>query len=231
MRHRPAHADQLHVDVWIDGVNVAADAGSYRYTAPPPWSNALADEQVHNVPRWPGRPQASRRGRFLWLEWAEAKVTDIVRREECDLSLAVLDLGACVLERVVARVGDLHIVADRSTDHGAVVRWNLPAAARTTLLPGMTGSTGPAWHAQFTHSGNALRLDPVVDDPASGWLSPTYGVRIRASSIEYRVREDGTATAVFGPSDDALPNPIALPPSGEHAALERWLTEILDSVG
>ena len=32
---RPAHADQLHVDIWYKGVNIAMDAGTYRYNAPP----------------------------------------------------------------------------------------------------------------------------------------------------------------------------------------------------
>jgi hypothetical protein len=31
---RPAHADQLHVDLWWKGYNVALDAGTYRYNAP-----------------------------------------------------------------------------------------------------------------------------------------------------------------------------------------------------
>ena len=37
-RHRPSHADQLHVDLWRHGRPVALDAGTFSYNAPPPWS-------------------------------------------------------------------------------------------------------------------------------------------------------------------------------------------------
>jgi hypothetical protein len=41
-RSRPAHADQLHLDLWWQGMNLAQDAGTYLYNASPPWDNSLA---------------------------------------------------------------------------------------------------------------------------------------------------------------------------------------------
>jgi hypothetical protein len=38
-RHRPSQADMLHVDLWWRGQNIALDAGTYSYNAPPPWDN------------------------------------------------------------------------------------------------------------------------------------------------------------------------------------------------
>jgi hypothetical protein len=75
---RPGHADQLHVDLWWRGLNVAQDAGTYRYNAPPPWDNALACTAVHNTVTVNGQEQMTWAGRFLWLDWAQARVT---RRE------------------------------------------------------------------------------------------------------------------------------------------------------
>ncbi len=46
---RPAHSDQLHVDLWWQGQPVLLDAGTYRYTAPAPWQNALSCAAVHNT--------------------------------------------------------------------------------------------------------------------------------------------------------------------------------------
>ena len=72
---RPAHADQLHVELWWRGLNIAQDAGTYRYNAPPPWDNALARTLVHNTIEVDGQDQMRRAGRFLWLDWAQAEVT------------------------------------------------------------------------------------------------------------------------------------------------------------
>jgi hypothetical protein len=69
---RPSHADQLHVDLWWDGENIALDAGTYRYTAPPPWDNVLAETLVHNTVEVNHQSQMQRAGRFLWLDWAQA---------------------------------------------------------------------------------------------------------------------------------------------------------------
>lgn len=71
---RPSHADQLHVDLWWRGINLAQDAGSYLYNAPPPWDNSLARSEVHNTLCLDGQDQMRRGGRFLWLDWAQAQV-------------------------------------------------------------------------------------------------------------------------------------------------------------
>jgi hypothetical protein len=72
---RPGHADQLHLDLWWRGLNVAQDAGTYSYNSPPPWDNALAQTAVHNTVTVDGYDQMLRAGRFLFLDWAEAKIT------------------------------------------------------------------------------------------------------------------------------------------------------------
>jgi len=69
---RPFQADQLHVDLWWQGINVARDAGTYLYNGPPPWNNGFAGTAVHNTVTVDGRDQMRRAGRFLWLDWAQA---------------------------------------------------------------------------------------------------------------------------------------------------------------
>jgi hypothetical protein len=69
---RPFQADQLHVDLWWQGINLARDAGTYLYNGPPPWNNGLAGTAVHNTVMVDHRDQMRRAGRFLWLDWAQA---------------------------------------------------------------------------------------------------------------------------------------------------------------
>jgi hypothetical protein len=69
---RPSHADQLHLDLWWRGLNVAQDAGTYLYNAPPPWDNGLTTALVHNTVTVDGRDQFTRAGRFLYLDWFNA---------------------------------------------------------------------------------------------------------------------------------------------------------------
>jgi hypothetical protein len=72
--NRHGHADQLHVDLWWRGLNIAQDAGTYLYNAPPPWENTLIGTDVHNTITINNQDQMTKAGRFLWLDWNQAEV-------------------------------------------------------------------------------------------------------------------------------------------------------------
>jgi Heparinase II/III-like protein/Heparinase II/III N-terminus len=69
---RPFQADQLHVDLWCQGINLARDPGTYLYNGPAPWNNALAGTAVHNTVTIDHQDQMRRASRFLWVDWAQA---------------------------------------------------------------------------------------------------------------------------------------------------------------
>lgn len=73
---RPAHADQLHVDLWWRGCNLAQDPGTYLYNSSPPWDNSLTSALVHNTVVVDGNEFMRRAGRFLYLDWAQARILE-----------------------------------------------------------------------------------------------------------------------------------------------------------
>ncbi len=111
---RPAHADQLHIDLWWHGRNVAVDAGTYRYSAAPPWNNSLAETVVHNTILVNGQNQMERAGRFLWLDWAQAEMLDTGK--QMDHLLAAEQDGyrriGVLQRRVLQRLTDDHWQVD-----------------------------------------------------------------------------------------------------------------------
>ena len=82
---RPGHADQLHLDLWWHGMNVALDPGTFRYNSPPPWDNSLGRTEVHNTVCINNTDQMTRAGRFLWLDWAQAQILDHQSDEQGDI--------------------------------------------------------------------------------------------------------------------------------------------------
>ena len=72
---RPGHADQLHLDLWWRGLNIAQDAGTYLYNADPPWNNALTHTAVHNTVMVDEHQQMTPASRFLYLDRAQGAVT------------------------------------------------------------------------------------------------------------------------------------------------------------
>jgi len=73
-RARPSHADQLHVDLWWHGKNIACDAGTYLYSGEGVWRNGLAHTTVHNTVIVDSKDQMNMVSRFTWTNWARGKV-------------------------------------------------------------------------------------------------------------------------------------------------------------
>ncbi|MBN2146721.1 MAG: alginate lyase family protein [Anaerolineales bacterium] len=111
---RPGHADQLHLDLWWHGFNIAQDAGTYRYTAEAPWNNSLAHTAVHNTLLIDDQEQMTRAGRFLYLDWAQAEV------------IAARDGAEGALQQVTARhegYRRLEVSHQRSVEASTDGRW------------------------------------------------------------------------------------------------------------
>ncbi|MDL1910837.1 hypothetical protein FBQ81_09125 [Chloroflexi bacterium CFX6] len=66
--------DQLHVDLWIHGHNIAVDAGTYLYSGQGVWRNGLAHTSVHNTVIVDGKDQMTLLSRFTWTNWSKGKV-------------------------------------------------------------------------------------------------------------------------------------------------------------
>ena len=73
-RARPSHADQLHMDLWIYGENIACDAGTYLYSGEGVWRNGLAHTSAHNTVTVDHKDQMTMLSRFTWTHWAKGVV-------------------------------------------------------------------------------------------------------------------------------------------------------------
>lgn len=73
-RSRPAHADALHVDLWVGKENVLRDGGSYRYWDPDGVGVSLAETSAHNTLCVEGQSQMPRLGRFLYGDWLQSRI-------------------------------------------------------------------------------------------------------------------------------------------------------------
>ena len=71
---RPSHADQLHMDLWIHGQEIAVDAGTYLYSGESIWRNGLAHTSVHNTVTVDNKDQMTMVSRFTWTNWSKGKV-------------------------------------------------------------------------------------------------------------------------------------------------------------
>jgi hypothetical protein len=213
---RPSHADQLHLDLWWRGLNVAQDAGTYLYNAPSPWDNSLATTLVHNTIAVNGQDQMKRAGRFLYLDWVDAYRRSLPVEEPQEL------------QRVRGRYRTNTFRHTRLVSVFQGERW----LVEDEMLPlRMPWSKKPlifrlhwlfpdwTWEKENIDSGMILRLaspqgqvslrldhspasipaeislcrageylfGSTSPDPPRGWVSPSYGIKIPALSLAIEV--------------------------------------------
>lgn len=109
---RPGHADQLHLDLWWRGQNLALDAGTYLYNAPSPWDNSLAFTAVHNTLTINQRDQMTAAGRFLFVDRAQAEVVEATDNQLTARHNGYLGLG-WLHQRSLQAVPQGWLVTDR----------------------------------------------------------------------------------------------------------------------
>ena len=68
-KDRPFQSDNLHLDIWIDGINYLRDAGSYKYNANIDIINYFNGAGGHNTVSIGRADQMLKGGRFIWFYW------------------------------------------------------------------------------------------------------------------------------------------------------------------
>ncbi|MCJ7621862.1 MAG: heparinase II/III-family protein, partial [Anaerolineaceae bacterium] len=206
---RPAHADQLHVDLWYQGHNITLDPGTFQYNAHTPWDNGLARSLVHNTVTINGKDQMVRGGRFLWLDWAQAKILESNENMICAEHYGYRKMNA-VHRRTINKISNTNweisdlIYGAKSTDEkfSAKLHWLLPnwpldyknglfsisAPFGSIDLQISTETDIFLGISNIFYEGIAV-LGKERDEPLLGWYSPTYGLKIPAYSILFSIEK------------------------------------------
>lgn len=140
-RFRPAQADALHVDLWVEGANVLRDAGTFSYNTDAATLERFAGTAGHNTVQFDGRDQMPRLGRFLYGEWLKAHSVafDTVQGRA---AAGYTDWRGATHHRTVQLEANRLTVRDRLSGHfgRAVLRWRLQPGP--WKLDGQTVSDG-----------------------------------------------------------------------------------------
>jgi len=212
---RLGHMDQLHLDLWWRGLNIAQDAGTYLYNAEPPWDNPLVTGRVHNTVTVDGRDQMTRGGRFMTLDWFPAYSKSEVSLDETVLGQVVGYHdgypGVRHERTVTVYVDERWLIEDKlvsNETHTYRLHWLLPdwewdvesrEQKMEISLESPNGKIVLALQTEprfpnFNSLLSIVRAGEVVYgerdmQPFEGWFSPTYGEKIPALSLALETPE------------------------------------------
>jgi hypothetical protein len=105
---RPAHADNLHIDVWYKGENVLLDGGSYQYNTEENLLKYFMGTASHNTVMLDNEDQMLKGSRFIWYYWSqaiEAGVTELDNHYEFKGKVSCFRhlSGKIVHERIICK--------------------------------------------------------------------------------------------------------------------------------
>lgn len=204
---RPSHADQLHMDLWMGGHNIAIDAGTYLYSGEDIWRNGLARTSVHNTVTVDGADQMTLVSRFTWTNWAKGKVlkqTESLWQGEHDGYKPIRHKRT-----VMALEGDRWLVIDdleANEPHHYALHWLLNDAPfienKNSLHLKYEASTYKIQTDLLSGEGefSIVRADP---NSMRGWRSRYYGHKEPAISLLLEVHQPAARFwTFFGFEDD-----------------------------
>ncbi len=206
---RLAHADQLHLDLWWQGQNIALDPGTYLYNAKAPWDNPLAATQFHNTVTVNKQDQMTRASRFMYLDWSRGCVAEksqrkIVAEHNGYRKLGVTHRRAVSFEENTWRVED-DLIPNTQLPNTYRLHWLLQDGEWEmessdekvdVSLKTEQGLIKLSLHfSLITCHPSSLTLARAGEliygnadiPPTRGWYSPTYGVKIPALSLALEV--------------------------------------------
>ena len=70
-KSRPAHMDQMHIDLWLSGVNIICDSGTYSYVGE--LGAELASTLGHNTVKVVSLEQMNKAGAFMVYDWSKRR--------------------------------------------------------------------------------------------------------------------------------------------------------------
>jgi asparagine synthase (glutamine-hydrolysing) len=238
-RHRPGHADMLHVDIWWKGQNVAVDPGTYSYNAAPPWDKSLSGTAYHNTVTVDGLDQMESASRFLWLPWVRGRARAYLRSSSGYLAYWEGEHDGyerlaqpATHRRAIIQLGDEHwLVLDRMRSHAPHryrLHWLLPdephvwdPRAGCVRLETPRGE----YLVQMGSTSACRELDLVRCDDMSprGWRSLYYGYREPAISVVVSQESSaGDFWSLMGP----LASVPIVTPSELQIVAETWVAQV-----
>ncbi len=162
-RHRPSHADQLHVSLKWGNEWVAEDMGTFSYNSKLAGADGSIANQ-HNVVTINNQNPMRRFSRFLWLPWTKCR--RLVKPNQISAVHTGYPNYSC--ERTIQKLPQGFIIIDKikgKTNAEISLRWN----GRSKLALEQLSIICSAESKEDWQTGN--------EKTGEGWYSSSYGVR------------------------------------------------------
>lgn len=189
---RPAHADNLHLDIFTEGKNIIFDRGSFSYNAAEQILSQYLNSSVHNTVSLCDGEQMLKGPRFTWQNWT---------KKHGPVNTSITDT---MLEFSGAISGFYHIISS-GVMHKRIIRYHIIEKTWEVIdkVYNWNGSIRQNWNIcdDFEASGFSIICKTengsnVKGDIREGFYSDTYGVSKKIRQLIFKTDSDTLITLI-----------------------------------
>lgn len=189
-RDRPSQADNLHLDLWIDGDNILRDAGSYKYNTNETDLNYFFGSKSHNTVTLGKNDQMLKGGRFIWYYWTQALGAELKETEEKFIFNGLISAFRQIDKKIVHK--------RKITKQKGIPVWEISdELIHNTNLPLVQ-----YWHPSKTFFDkfeisakglNGIEVIPIIEE---GYYSSFYGQKEIVKQIIFKTNQKHLLTTI-----------------------------------
>lgn len=186
-KNRPSQADNLHLDLWVDGVNLLRDSGTFLYNGDYKGIAYFNSTLAHNTIQINDMDQMERGPRFVWFSWTKAIAAVTMETDEYwQFSGRIKAFGGMIHSRKVRRYKNKLV-------------WEIEDKIENK---GKTDWIHQHWHPnsadrhQINISCKTLKGDKISPNRDMGWYAPNYGIKEESPVLTFKTQEDYLITRI-----------------------------------
>ncbi|QHI37455.1 Heparin-sulfate lyase [Kordia antarctica] len=189
-KDRPFQSDNLHLDIWANGINYLRDTGSYKYNAELGDVKYFNGTEGHNTISVAKEDQMLKGGRFIWYYWVKKANASVTKEQDIfkfDGTIkAFKQLGNNILHtrKVTKKQGQNHWeVTDSIQNQGnknIYQYWHLHPDHVNDIEISTTDKNGE-------------QLEPLIEEK---WFSGYYGVKEKSIRLTFASKHNVFNTSI-----------------------------------
>ena len=186
-RDRPSQADNLHLDIWIDGENVLRDAGTYKYNVGWETGRLFQGTAAHNTCTLGDFDQMEKGPRFVWLNWSQKIKAGWTKKD----ASWVFDGSISAFRQIDESIIHHRIIEKNMGKNCWFVSDSMDEKPATKAL-----DLKQYWHPKWSAKTKLTFKNQLLKTDTTGWFSGHYGIKERSDSFFYESKNKQIETII-----------------------------------
>ncbi|MDY7394194.1 alginate lyase family protein [Aureibaculum sp. 2210JD6-5] len=181
-KDRPAQSDNLHLDLWADGINILRDSGTYKYNTTKEYSSYFNGTGGHNTVSLDGTDQMLKGGRFIWFYWIKNAKAKLTKSKEEFVFQGQINAFKYIGKNIVHKrevvklekscAWEIFDTFENVLNKEIIQYWHINPEVKEKLII-------------KSYDANGIELNPIIEKK---WYSSYYGIKEPSIRISFKTK-------------------------------------------